>query len=93
MINRLGESLLVVVVLISSAVYSLQGQDIDSLEDDLMRMYGYENYSSKIDKARLLLHIDPFNEIAIRYISYFCSTSSGSTRCVQAQALVAYIYP
>ena len=49
------------------------GQTINELENDLSRFYSHEKYGDKIETARKLQKIDPFNYVATRYICQYYS--------------------
>ena len=46
--------------------YSLLAQTVEELEYDISVYHGGETYKDKIKKARQLLSLDPFNELATR---------------------------
>ncbi|MFN8255711.1 MAG: hypothetical protein U0W24_08490 [Bacteroidales bacterium] len=58
---------LILIVLLSSFT-ALLGQTKEELEKELSYFIGDEKYSDKIDKAQLLIEIDPFNYNAVYFI-------------------------
>lgn len=65
------------ILLISFLIYrfdTLLGQSIKELENDLLTFRGSINYVDKIDKARKLHQLDPFNYTAARYICDYYQT-------------------
>ncbi|KAA3639907.1 MAG: hypothetical protein DWQ02_02830, partial [Bacteroidetes bacterium] len=56
------------ILLLFSTISPAFAQTIEELEYDLSRYDSYEDFGKKIDKARMLQQLDPFNLQAIDYI-------------------------